>query len=682
MSPAHSRERELTQRLAEAEATIEALLSGQVDAVVDVQSHTPVLLAKAQAALRESEERYRRILETTKEGVWLTDGSGATTFMNRSMREILGCNGNACHGMRHSDFVEETDRPRLERYLAAPSATALDIQLRRGNGELVWVEFHTAPSVNHDGVVDGVLAMVTDVSERRHILDALRTAEERMRFALSFANIGIWDQDYKTGRLQWSEILEAQFGIPRGSFEGTAEAYSRLIHPEDRSEVSATIASAMQTGGEFRIRHRVVHPNGSTRVLAGSAIVLLDERGQPLRAVGIVQDVTERENLELQYQHSQKMEAVGQLAGGVAHDFNNILCVILGCGDLLLADLDPLDPSRNDAEEIVQAARRASDLTRQLLMFSRKQVLTPRVLDLAAVTQHMAGMLRRIVGEDIALQFVHDPAGGSVRADQGSIEQVILNLVVNARDAMPTGGTLTIKTRQTTIRPSTASAGRMMKVTPGRYVELVVSDSGVGMDDATQQRVFEPFFTTKPVGEGTGLGLSTVFGIVQQNQGSIRIQSAPGEGATFSVLLPLVEAPPDEISETPSAARAHGTETILLVEDEDQVRTVARMILERNGYTVIEKRTAADALLHCRHGGGHIDLLLTDVVMPVMGGPELASHIVKILPHVKVICMSGYTDDSVMRRGILKGDTAFVHKPFTVSSLTRKVREVLDTPIG
>ena len=370
------------------------------------------------------------------------------------------------------------------------------------------------------------------------------------------------------------------------------------------------------------------------------------------------------------------MEAIGRLAGGVAHDFNNIVSVILTCSEFLLDDLQPMDPARINAEEICKAGRRAADLTRQLLMFSRQQVLAPKVLDLGAVTANMEGMLRRVVGEDVDLNVEIGALLGCVRADPGSIEQVIMNLAVNARDAMPTGGTLTIDIRNTVVDEH-LFRDHLQNAEPGRYVVLSMSDTGIGIDQATEARIFEPFFTTKEVGKGTGLGLSTAFGIVQQSHGAIRVESALGQGTTFRVYLPHVDDPADALRDDQPKPGLRGSETILLVEDDDQVRAVARSILQRKGYRVIEMRGPAEAMMYCGHDPEHIDLLLTDVVMPLMSGPELGRKLAEILPRLKVLCMSGYTADNVVRHGVHEGVTALLDKPFTSESLTSKVREVL-----
>jgi len=395
-------------------------------------------------------------------------------------------------------------------------------------------------------------------------------------------------------------------------------------------------------------------------------------------AVGIQRNNVTRANvqLEAQLRQAQKMEAVGRLAGGVAHDFNNILSVILSSADFIGSDAKAGDSIRDDAHEIYKAAMRAAGLTRQLLMFSRQQVLAPKVLDLDEVLENMDKMLRRILGEDVEFAIRRNARLGRVRVDPSSIDQVIMNLVVNARDAMPTGGKLTIETTNVVLDESFVHQHPGANLGP--HVMLTVSDTGTGMDQATQQRIFEPFFTTKQVGKGTGLGLSTVLGIVQQSQGVIRVDSEPGKGTTFNIYLPRV----DDVLEADRAnhpnSTLHGSETILLVEDEDQVRMAAQSLLERNGYQVIEMSSPGEALLYSETNPQPIDLLLTDVVMPQMSGPELARRLALTRPKMKVLCMSGYADDSIVRHGVFESEIAFFQKPFTPDTLMRKVREVLD----
>ncbi len=452
-----------------------------------------------------------------------------------------------------------------------------------------------------------------------------------------------------------------------------------LVHPDDVDETLRVFSEGVATGQGGRLLElRLRHKDGTFRHLEAIGRYLLDD---PL-VKGVVinaRDVTERRALERQFLQAQKMEAVGRLAGGVAHDFNNLLTAILGYADLLLDGLPALSPLRPDLEEIRNAANRAGTLTRQLLAFSRKQVLEMRVLDLNELVADMDKMLRRLLGEDIDVLTKLDPALGAVRADGGQLEQVILNLAVNARDAMPDGGRLTIETRNAELDDSYVR--EHVSVQPGRYVMLAVSDTGTGMSAETMSHVFEPFFTTKEPGKGTGLGLATVYGIVKQSGGYVWCYSERGEGTSFKVYLPRVDAPVEQFPARvvlPRTVRTVGSETILLVEDEAGLRALTRRLLERHGYTVLEAGTADTALALAREHVGPIHLLLADVVLPGASGPTLAGELLPRRADLKVLFMSGYTEDAIVRRGVLAPNTAFINKPFSAEGLAAKVREVLD----
>ena len=390
-----------------------------------------------------------------------------------------------------------------------------------------------------------------------------------------------------------------------------------------------------------------------------------------------VRDLTDQRRLQQQLVQSQKMEAVGRLAGGIAHDFNNLLTVITSYSDLLLEDLAPTDPMRQDVEQVRHAADGAAALTRQLLAFSRQQVLAPRVVNLSAVVQSVEKMLRRVIGEDVELVTSLAPDLGAVKADVGQLEQVLMNLAVNARDAMPTGGKLTLETANVEHDPNYA---REQEASPvRRFVMLAVSDTGIGMDEATKARIFEPFFTTKEPGKGTGLGLATVYGIVRQSGGFIWVYSEPGRGTTFKIYLPEVDAPPDAAGGA-ATELPRGTETVLLVEDAAAVRAAVRQVLERQGYTVLEAPHGNAALALATAHEGPIHLLLTDVVMPGLSGRQVADQLKQLRPDTRVLYASGYTDDAVVRHGVLEAGIAYLQKPFTTGGLARKVREVLDHP--
>ncbi len=533
--------------------------------------------------------------------------------------------------------------------------------------------------------VERALRECTERSARRRAESALRESEARFGRLAESGIIGIITADARGKILDANDAYIKMVGYSREELAQGALRWGDLTAPEFRPLILQCVEQLKGSGVAAPFEMESLRKDG-TRVptLVGAAML------EYPRWIAFTADLTERKQAEQgrvraenalrqsehQLRQAQKMEAVGRLAGGVAHDFSNVLSVILSYGELILGDLKPTDPLRADIEEIRKAARRAAGLTRQLLLFSRHQAVAPKVIEIHDVLTSMNNMLQRILGEDVELVLLAPKSGGRVKVDPSHIEQVILNLVVNARDAMPTGGKLTIETESVVLDEDHALSHLQAKVGP--YVMLVVSDTGTGMDRETQGRIFEPFFTTKAVGRGTGLGLSTVFGIVQQSSGHIEVHSEPGKGATFKVYLPKIDAPVDVLRASVRPATLRGAETILLVEDEEQVRMIVLNILRRQGYCVVPAQHAAEALLLSEQHTGRIDLLLTDVVMPQMSGPEVAKQLVAKRPEMKVLCMSGYTDDSIVRHGVVASHIAFIEKPITPSSLATKVREVLD----
>jgi two-component system cell cycle sensor histidine kinase/response regulator CckA len=451
-----------------------------------------------------------------------------------------------------------------------------------------------------------------------------------------------------------------------------------MTPPEWRRADELAVALLQSQGFAPAWEKELITKNGE-RVPVLLAVAMLEH---PM-CIAVMTDLTDRKKAEKalletekQLRLAQKMEAIGSLAGGVAHDFNNILSVILSYAGMLLSDVGPDDPMRESLEEIRQAGQRAAALTRQLLLFSRHQVFEPAVIDLNDVLAGMDKLIRRILGEDVEVISVQGEPLSRVLADPSHMEQVIMNLVVNARDAMPTGGKLTLETKNVVL--DQAFSEKHLGVLPGPSVLLSVTDTGQGMDKETQSRIFEPFFTTKERGKGTGLGLSTVFGIVHQSGGSIWVDSEPGVGTSFKVYLPPSERELEAVRKLAPAPILTGTETILLIEDEEHVRAVSRAILARSGYNVVDVNNPAEAIGVCGKPSKPIHLVLTDIVMPKMSGPELAKQLRILRPEIKVLYMSGYTDDTIIRHGMLDPTTAFLQKPFTPEDLLRKVRDVLD----
>ncbi len=518
--------------------------------------------------------------------------------------------------------------------------------------------------------------------ENSTLLNDSRQAESNLRLLLQATEEGIYGIDESCTCRFINNAAAAMFGYEPDELIG--RDIHALIHHHDAQgrpypiEACPISPQAIHTGTACHVEDEMFWRRDGTAFPVEYTSNPIKERDRVLGAVAVFTDITKRKQLEEQLRHSQKMEGIGRLAGGIAHDFNNLLTVINGYSRLLLDSLTPEAPMWSALEEINKAGRHAASLTSQLLAFSRRQVLDPRILDLNLVVNELERMLRRLIGEDITLQLSLAPAPGQVKADPGQVEQVIVNLAVNARDAMPRGGTLTIETANVELDENFARVHP--GVSPGPYVLLALSDTGCGMDAATQARLFEPFFTTKELGKGTGLGLSTSYGIVKQSGGHIAVYSEVGRGTTFTIYLPRILGEVTHKAKPSPQPLPLGSETILLAEDEEMVRIFTKAVLESQGYTVLEARDGSQALELARQHGGPIHLLVTDVVMPGMSGRALAERLAQAHPDTTVLYLSGYTDNTIVPHGVLDEGTAFLQKPFTPHALALKVREVLDTP--
>ena len=529
-----------------------------------------------------------------------------------------------------------------------------------------------------------VQELETSENERRRATEALREMEERFRQVYDEAPVGYHELD-KEGRIIRVNRRELEMlGYTEEELLGHP-VWKFVVEEEmTRQVIMAKIAGDVSFHETFERTYR--RKDGTTLPVLIEDRVIPDKKGRITGIRSMIEDITERRRAEEALRKSeeqlrqwQRVEAIGRLAGGVAHDFNNLLMTIKGCSELLLGELDSGDSRREEVEEIRKAAERATALTRQLLAFGRRQVLQPQVLDLNEVVANMDRMLQRLIGEDIHLLTVLDPELWPVKVDPGQIEQVIMNLAVNARDAMPGGGKLTIETANLVL--DEGYARRHVSVKPGPCVMLAVTDNGCGMDKETQSHLFEPFFTTKKKGEGTGLGLSTVYGIVKQSGGNIWAYSESGLGTTFKIYLPRVEeAVKTYKPKVVPTVSPGGSETILLVEDEEAVRAIVSKILQNKGYTVLEAHHGHEALQICKDHQGPIHLMVTDVVMPHMSGRELAERLTSLRPELRVLFMSGYPDKAIAHHGVLEAGTSFLQKPFTLSALECKVRDLLDAP--
>ena len=628
-------------------------------------------------ALKKSETQQRLLVESMREGFGVLNEGNEVTYINKRFCDLMGYRPEEMIGHLVTEFVDPENLKILKEQgiqRRKGEKGSYEVAWTRKDGNPVYSLLSPEPVFDAQGNYKGSFAVITDISERKLMEEALRKSEEQYRLLVENANEGILV--LQDGLITFANPAAARI-VHSSRQDLQSRSFIDYVHPEDREKVSNHYQNRMS--GEPSPRQytmRLVDFQGDTVWIEANTIAISWE-GRPAVLV-FSTDISEKKQLELQFLQAQKMEAVGRLAGGVAHDFNNLLTSILGHSDLMRMRLRPGDPLVGDIGEIVKAANRATDLTRQLLAFSRKQIMQPKILNLNAIISDMKKMLMRLIGEDITLETLLSPDLGRVLVDPGQIDQVIMNLVVNARDAMPKGGTLTIETGNALL--DEVQVRRYIGARPGAYVLLSVKDSGLGMSEELQSHIFEPFFTTKELGKGTGLGLSTVYGIVKQSNGYIWVDSRPGQGTEFKIFLPRQEGEA-ESDQKPERGKVslRGEETILLAEDNELVRGLTRSVLEHFGYQVLETKDGEEAGRMSKGYEGPIHLLLTDVVMPGISGRVLAEQLQHSRPGIKILFMSGYSEEAVLLQGMQKLGAHFLQKPFTPEELGLRVREILDS---
>ncbi|MCK5798405.1 MAG: PAS domain S-box protein [Deltaproteobacteria bacterium] len=638
------------------------------------------------------------IFEQASYAVAVLSSEGIAEEVNASFLRVYGLRREEVLGKSWLEFVSSTStlrdvideiRWRLFEERAAWQGEVSGVNAR---DELIWREVFMSPVMDDDGTVAHLVYMSRDITVRKEAEEALGDSERKYRLLAEHAADMIWTMD---SQLRVTFVSPAVFRI-RGITpeEAMGQTLPEFIAPGSLAEVRSIIEKRLQLirdGGpgaweSLIFEAEQLHKNGTMVWVSIHATLLRGDDGKLAGVVGVTHDISARkeseaarESLQAQFLQAQKMEAIGRLAGGVAHDFNNLLSVIIVNASLAQEGISP-DDRRESLSEISQAAKRAADLTRQLLAFSREQIIAPEVLDLSALVERVHPMLVRLIGEDLILEKKLHRSLGRVRVDAGQIEQCLLNLIVNARDAMPEGGDLVVETAEVVL--DEAFCVRYPAVTPGEHVMLAVNDTGLGMSPEVQAKIFEPFFTTKEMGRGTGLGLATVLGIVEQHGGCVEVHSEPGRGTSFRMYFPRVEAEASPSRSSVKHAVVGGDETILVVEDDEFVRKMAVRILRRMGYRVLRADSGEEALALASQHDGAIDLLFTDVLMPRMDGHELAMRFAELRPDTKVLYASGHSEDVIAHHGVLREGLAFIAKPYAIDALARRIREVLDTPSG
>jgi PAS domain S-box-containing protein len=623
--------------------------------------------------LRESEQRFRTMADNAPVMIWVSGPDKRFSFVNKTWLDFTGRSfeQETGHGWSACVHPEDLQRCRDAFYTAfdARRSFQLECRLRRADGEYRSTLCSGVPRFAPGGAFEGYIGTSLDVTDLQ--------SEERFRQLAENIDQVFWMVDLDTNQILYvSSAFEKVWGRGSEALYQSRNWLLESVHAEDR-ERRIRFLSRMRSEPADE-SYRIIRPDGSVRWIHDRAFLVYDPDGKPYRVAGIAEDITAQRDLEEQLRQAHKMEAVGRLAGGVAHDFNNLLTVICGYSQMVLDDGPVARPTRDRMEQILNAANRASILTSQLLAFSRRQVLQPTLVNLNHLLTNMMALLGPLVGEHITIETELDPAVSCIKADSHQIEQVVMNLAANARDAMPNGGRFLVQTAM-----AASADAREDGANPGKYVRLRISDTGCGMDDRTRERAFEPFFTTKGIGKGTGLGLATVYGIVRQNQGEIHISSEPGRGTAFDLYFPAapgIEARSETTAGMPPKAAA--AETILVVEDEPAVRVLTKQTLQQLGYTVLEASDGYEALRVIERHAGEIHLVLTDVIMPLMNGRELAVRLEVMRPGAKVLYMSGYTADVLAFHGLSHPEVNFIQKPFTRSGLAEKVETVLSTNKG
>jgi PAS domain S-box-containing protein len=633
-----------------------------------------------------AEEQLRKLskaVEQSPVSVMITDAKGNIEYVNPKFTKITGYTFQEVKGRNQKILRSDKTSPQKYEYLwdsiNKDSSWHGEFHSKKKNGDLYWEDVKIGPITNSKDEITHFVALTEDITNRKRARKAIQETKELFKkiFAGQRDAIFILDKKNPPTILSCNPAAIKMFGYERIEVLGST---TKMLHIDEKyfEQFQEYLQEVISRQGflnpsDFNMKRK----DGAVFPAEYSVTPLEDENGQSVGWICIIRDITERRQLEEQFQQSQKMEAVGRLAGGVAHDFNNMITIIRGYSQLILAEMDKNNPIHKSILQIDKAGERTELLTRQLLAFSRKQILQPKILNLNELIPETEKMLLRLIGEDIELMTLLKSDIGNIKADPGQIEQVIMNLVINARDAMPKGGKLIIKTMNAVLDEAYVKVHPEAK--PGRYVLISVSDTGIGMDSKTCSRIFEPFFTTKGKGQGTGLGLATVYGIVKQSGGHITVDSKPGQGTVFKIYLPSInEAATLKDESKTSDKNLNGSETILVVEDEENVRRVICETLRSHGYKLLEAPHGGNALLSCEQHKGEIDLMLTDVVMPEMSGGDLIDHLMSHYPQMKILCMSGYTDDTIVRHGILEEKVEFIQKPFTTVALAQRIRKVLD----